>query len=87
MPLDSKPDGAIALVNAIKNHGELTIVNLLSNNIRPRQARELIKLMDSKDKLTTLCGFTNLGIIPLLFEYLASAITNNKVRYRYCYKS
>jgi hypothetical protein len=58
MPLDSKPDGAIALVNAIKNHGGLSIVNLLSNNIRPRQARELIKLMESKDKLITLCGFS-----------------------------
>jgi hypothetical protein len=58
MPLDSKPDGAIALVNAIKNHEGLSIVNLLSNNIRPRQARELIKLMEPKGKLTTLCGFS-----------------------------
>ena len=37
--------------------GALAFVNLLGNNIPPEQAQELIKVMESKENLKTLCGF------------------------------
>ena len=33
-------------------------MNILSNNIGAEQANELIKIMESKDNLKTLCGFS-----------------------------
>ena len=38
--------------------GALAFVNLLGNKIPPEQAQELIKVMESKENLRTLCGFT-----------------------------
>ena len=38
--------------------GALAFVNLLGNDIPPEQAQELIKVMESKENLRTLCGFT-----------------------------
>ena len=37
--------------------GALAFVNLLGNDIPPEQALELIKVMESKENLKTLCGF------------------------------
>ena len=37
--------------------GALAFVNLLGNDIPPEQAQELIKVMESKENLKTLCGF------------------------------
>jgi hypothetical protein len=50
--------GASALANAIKDIGAISSVNLLKNNICVEQAQELVKIMQSKEKLTTLCGFS-----------------------------
>eukprot|EP00935_MAST-01C_sp_MAST-1C-sp1_P001490 g1490.t1 len=57
-PSGSKPEGAIALVNAIKDNGALASVNILSNGIGAEQANALIQIMESKSNLTTLCGFS-----------------------------
>jgi Ran GTPase-activating protein (RanGAP) involved in mRNA processing and transport len=48
----------IALANAIPNMGVLSSVNVLSNDIPVEQAQELVKIMRSKENLTTLCGLT-----------------------------
>jgi hypothetical protein len=55
-----KPDlsGAIALADAIPDMGALSSVNLLKNNIPVEQAQELVKIMQSMEKLTTLCGLS-----------------------------
>jgi hypothetical protein len=53
-----RPDGIIAVANAIKDMGALSSVNVLSNVIPVEQAQELVKIMRSKDTLTTLCGLT-----------------------------
>jgi Leucine-rich repeat (LRR) protein len=52
-----KPEGAIALADAIGTNGALTAVNILSNNIGADQADKLIAIMASKPSLMTLCGF------------------------------
>ena len=36
----------------------MAFVNLLGNKIPPEQAQELIKVMESKENLRTLCAFT-----------------------------
>ena len=41
----------------IHDNGALAFVNLLGNDIPPEQAQELIKVMESKENLKTLCGF------------------------------
>ena len=39
------------------SRGALAFVNILGNHIPPDQAQELIKVMESKENLKTLCGF------------------------------
>jgi hypothetical protein len=53
-----KPEGIIAIANAIPDMGALSSANLLGNQIPVEQAHELVKFMQSKEKLTTLCGFS-----------------------------
>eukprot|EP00935_MAST-01C_sp_MAST-1C-sp1_P000282 g282.t1 len=53
-----KPEGVIAIANAIPTMGSLASVNILSNGIGAEQANALIKIMESKPNLTTLCGFS-----------------------------
>jgi hypothetical protein len=49
----------ITAVNApTKNNGALSSMNLLGNQIPVEQAHELVKIMQAKEKLTTLCGFS-----------------------------
>jgi hypothetical protein len=55
---DSDTSGVIALADAIPDMGALSSVNVLSNVIPVEQAQELVKIMRSKDTLTTLCGLT-----------------------------
>jgi hypothetical protein len=48
----------IALADAIPDMGAISSVNLLKNAIPVEQAQELVKTMQSKEKLTTLCGLS-----------------------------
>jgi hypothetical protein len=50
--------GAIALATAISDMGAISSVNLLKNAIPVEQAQELVKIMQSKEKLATLCGLS-----------------------------
>jgi hypothetical protein len=38
--------------------GAISSINLLKNNIPVKQAQELVKTMQSKEKLITLCGLS-----------------------------
>jgi hypothetical protein len=53
-----KAEGIIAIANAIKDMEAISSVNLLKNAIPVEQAQELLKIMQSKEKLTTLCGLS-----------------------------
>jgi hypothetical protein len=53
-----KPEGIIAIANAIPDMGAISSVNLLQNDISVKQAQELVKIMQSKEKLITLCGLS-----------------------------
>eukprot|EP00935_MAST-01C_sp_MAST-1C-sp1_P001408 g1408.t1 len=57
-PEGSKPEGIIALADAIKNNGALASVNILKNGINVEQVQTLVEIMRSKKSLTTLCGLT-----------------------------
>jgi hypothetical protein len=57
---DTDTSGIIALADAIPDMRALSSVNVLSNVIPVEQAQELVKIMWSKDTLTTLCGLTGL---------------------------
>jgi Leucine-rich repeat (LRR) protein len=50
--------GILAIVNAIKDMRALSSANLLGNSIPTEQAQELVKIMRSKENLTTLCGLS-----------------------------
>jgi hypothetical protein len=50
--------GVIALADTIKNMRAISSVNLLRNHIPVEQAQKLVKIMQSKVKLTTLCGLS-----------------------------
>ena len=50
--------GVIALADAIPDMGAISSVNVLGNSIGVEQAQELIKILQARDKLTTLCGFS-----------------------------
>jgi hypothetical protein len=65
--------GAIVIAAVIPDMGALSSLNLLNNVIPVEQAQELVKIMQSKEKLTTLCGlsvnettldFSNQGLGP-----------------------
>jgi hypothetical protein len=57
-PPGGKPEGAIAIANAISNMRAISSVNILKNKIPVEQAQELVKIMQTKEKLTTLCGLS-----------------------------
>jgi hypothetical protein len=46
------------LSDGIKDNEAILSVNLLKNDISPEQAHELVKIMQSKEKLITLCGLS-----------------------------
>ena len=50
--------GIKALADAIPDMGAISSVNVLGNSIGVEQAQELIKILQARDKLTTLCGFS-----------------------------
>jgi hypothetical protein len=50
--------GIIALANVIPDMRAISSVNLLKNRIPVEQAQELVKIMQSKEKLVTLCGLS-----------------------------
>jgi hypothetical protein len=50
--------GVIILADVIKDMGAISSVNVLGNSTEVEQAQELIKILQAKDKLTTLCGFS-----------------------------
>jgi hypothetical protein len=65
--------GIIALADVILDMGALSSLNLLKNVIPVEQAQELVKIMQSKERLTNLCGlsgneatldFSNHGLGP-----------------------
>jgi hypothetical protein len=67
------PGDAVLIANDISDMGAISSVNLLMNAIPIKQAQELVKIMQSKEKLTTLCGlsgneatldFSNQGLGP-----------------------
>jgi hypothetical protein len=49
-------EGVTALGDAIHDNGAISSVNLLKNRLPIEQAQELVKIMQSKEKLVTLCG-------------------------------
>jgi Ran GTPase-activating protein (RanGAP) involved in mRNA processing and transport len=55
--LDDSINGVTAITSAIKHNQGLVSVNLLGNNIGVQQAQVLIKVMQTKEKLISLCGF------------------------------
>jgi hypothetical protein len=52
-----KPEGIIAIADAIPDMGAISSVNVLGNFIGVEQAQELIKILHTTEKLITLCGF------------------------------
>ena len=56
MPSGSKPEGAIALADAIKNSGALVSVNLLNNGINAEQAQKFATILKEHATLKSLCG-------------------------------
>jgi hypothetical protein len=66
-------NGISAIARAISDMGAISSVNLLKNSIPVEQAQELVKIMQSKETLITLCGlsgneatldFSNQGLEP-----------------------
>jgi hypothetical protein len=55
---DIGKSGAIELANAIPDMGAISSINLLRNSIPIEQAHELVKIMQAKEKLTTLCDLS-----------------------------
>jgi hypothetical protein len=51
-------EGAIMLAPEIVSNGAMSLVNLLWNRIPVEHAQELVKIMQSKEKLVTLCGLS-----------------------------
>jgi hypothetical protein len=72
----AQPDGpgfAKGISKGLAGNGAISSVNLLKNDISVEQAQELVKIMQSKEKLITLCGlsgkeatldFSNQGLGP-----------------------
>jgi hypothetical protein len=52
------PGFAKELAVGIKGNGAISSINLLKNEIPVEQAQELVKIMQVKDNLTTLCGLS-----------------------------
>jgi hypothetical protein len=52
------PGFAKGMCKGLADNGAISSVNLLKNNIPVEQAQELVKIMQSKEKLITLCGLS-----------------------------
>jgi hypothetical protein len=50
--------GPAAIVDAIKDNGAPSSINLLKNAIPVEQAQELVKIMQANENLTSLCGLS-----------------------------
>jgi hypothetical protein len=55
---DNSPKFVVALSPGLADNGAISSVNVLGNSIGVEQAQELIQILQAKDKLTTLCGFS-----------------------------
>jgi Leucine-rich repeat (LRR) protein len=55
---DTDMSGVTALADAIPDMGAISSINLLKNNIPVAQAQELVKIMQAKENLATLCGLS-----------------------------
>jgi hypothetical protein len=55
---ECKPEGAIAIANAIKDMGAISSVNLLWNHIGTNQAKVLANILKEHPALKSLCGNT-----------------------------
>jgi hypothetical protein len=51
-------DDAVILASELPDKGAISSMNLLKNAIPAEQAYELVKIMQSKEKLITLCGLS-----------------------------
>jgi hypothetical protein len=58
-PTGAKPEGAIALANAIKDMGALSVTNVMGNMIGKEQLAKLQEIMHSKPNLVSLCGIAD----------------------------
>jgi hypothetical protein len=47
---------AIKICKGLRCNGAISSINLLKNNIPIKQAQKLVKIMQAKKSLTTLCG-------------------------------
>jgi hypothetical protein len=50
--------GIQTIANTIPDMGAVSSINLLKNSIPVEQAQKLVKIMQAKEKLTTLCGLS-----------------------------
>jgi hypothetical protein len=51
-------NGGIEAIVSMLDNGAISSINLLKNNIPVKQAQELVKIMQAKEILTTLCGLS-----------------------------
>jgi Leucine-rich repeat (LRR) protein len=58
VPAGLQPLGIITIANAIPDMGAICSINLLKNHIEVEQVQELVKIMQGKEKLVTLCGLS-----------------------------
>jgi hypothetical protein len=56
VPEGAKPEGIIAIANAIPDMGAISSVNLLYNNIPMEQAKALASILEEHPTLKSLCG-------------------------------
>jgi Ran GTPase-activating protein (RanGAP) involved in mRNA processing and transport len=55
---DTDTSGIIAIADVIPDMGAIASINLLNNLFPVEQAQELVKIMQAKENLTTLCGLS-----------------------------
>jgi hypothetical protein len=51
-------EGALVVAEYLRDNGAISSINLLKNRIPVWQAQELVKIMQAKEKLITLCGLS-----------------------------
>jgi hypothetical protein len=52
------PAFAVGISQGLSDNGAISSINLLKNQIPVKQAQELVKIMQAKENLTTLCGLS-----------------------------
>ena len=79
-----RPTDTAKIAKLIKDTTNLTSVKLIGSYIQPPQAHELISVMNSKESLSTLCGFTrNLTELDLSSSNLTAGcafLVSNELR-------